>query len=154
MVFTFQDGIVVYDTIPVEGIRLDIQQLTLVENESQKLEVTIDPDNATDATIVWESSDKAIATVENGVVTAVAMGTATITAKTEDGNISDTCTVTVWGSCGENVRWFLESKTLTIDGEGAMYDYTESPWFADRKNITTVIISLMKGTLDIKRGSV
>ena len=53
----------------------------------------MEPENATDKAIVWTSSDNAVATVENGVVTAVKAGTATITAAC--GSAKAECTVTV-----------------------------------------------------------
>ena len=58
------------------------------------LVATVTPDNATDKTVTWSTSDAAVATVnESGVVTAVAAGTATITAKA--GEKTATCVVTV-----------------------------------------------------------
>ncbi len=63
--------------------------------ESETLTAIVAPDNATDKTVNWESSNTAVATVSNGTVTAVAEGTATITVTTVDGNKTATCTVTV-----------------------------------------------------------
>lgn len=61
---------------------------------TMQLSAIVAPDNATDKTVIWSSSDQNIATVnENGLVTGVASGTATITAKA--GEQSATCTVTV-----------------------------------------------------------
>ena len=54
------------------------------------------PDNATNQELIWTSSDPTIATVDsNGKVTGVKEGTVTITAKTPDGGVKATCTVTV-----------------------------------------------------------
>ena len=53
--------------------------------ETDNLEVTYNPTNTTDdKTITWTSSDITIATIDNGVVTAIAPGTATITATVGD----------------------------------------------------------------------
>ena len=79
--------------VPATGVTLDKTELSLTEGESATLTATVEPENATDKTIVWTSSDNAVATVENGVVTAVKAGTATITAAC--GSAKAECTVTV-----------------------------------------------------------
>jgi uncharacterized protein YjdB len=76
---------------------LDKDTLALtVGGETGSLSATTVPDGET---VDWSSSDEAVATVEDGVVTAVGAGTATITAKiTVDGqDYTDTCAVTVTG---------------------------------------------------------
>ena len=79
---------------PVNGISLDKDEATLTEGKSMTLVVTVSPDDATDKTVTWSTSDASVATVDNnGVVTAVAAGTATITATA--GDYSATCVVTV-----------------------------------------------------------
>ena len=79
--------------IPATGVTLDKTELSLTEGESATLTATVEPENATDKAIVWTSSDNAVATVENGVVTAVKAGTAIITAAC--GSAKAECTVTV-----------------------------------------------------------
>ncbi len=60
----------------------------------QSLSATVTPEDATDKTITWSSSDEKVATVDGGKVTGVE-GTATITATTKSGDKTATCTVTV-----------------------------------------------------------
>ena len=79
--------------IVVTGITLDRTNVELAEGETTTLVATVAPDDATVKMVAWSTSDEAIATVDNGVVTAVAAGTATITAKA--GDKKATCTVTV-----------------------------------------------------------
>lgn len=79
--------------ISVESITLNKTQLSLVKGATETLTATVLPTTATDKAVTWESSDTAVATVENGVVTAVAAGNATITAKA--GEKTATCAVTV-----------------------------------------------------------
>lgn len=67
--------------IPVESVKLDKSELELYEGEFMTLIATVKPDDATDKTVAWSSSDASIATVENGLVIAVKEGSATITAK-------------------------------------------------------------------------
>ena len=82
--------------VNVESIALNENTLTLYTNRDPKtaaLTATVSPDNATDKTVAWTSADEKIATVENGVVTAVGNGTTTITAQA--GGKTAVCTVTV-----------------------------------------------------------
>ena len=71
--------------------------LTLTKGQTQKLTATVAPANATNRTVTWKTSDKNVATVsENGLVTAVGGGDATITCTAKDGsNVKATCKVTV-----------------------------------------------------------
>lgn len=81
---------------PAASVSLDKKELSLNVNDEVSLNATVLPDNATDKSVTWTSSDNAVATVDaNGKVTAVAKGTATITVKTNDGGFEDTCEVTV-----------------------------------------------------------
>lgn len=80
-------------TISVESITLNKTQLSLVKGATETLTATVLPTTATDKAVTWESSDTAVATVKDGIVTAVAAGNATITAKA--GEKTATCAVTV-----------------------------------------------------------
>ena len=87
------DDSVIYKVTKVE---LNKTSLTLDVGNSDTLIAAITPDNATDKSVTWESSAPGVATVDtSGKVTAVAPGTATITATTEDGSKTATCVVTV-----------------------------------------------------------
>ena len=82
---------------PVTGIRLNKSSLTMDALGTFQMTASASPDNAYDKRILWSSSDPAIATVdENGLVTALKKGTATITAAAMDGSgAKSTCKVTV-----------------------------------------------------------
>ena len=80
-------------TVDPEGITVSPTTLNLTEGETSTLTATVTPADA-NKYVTWTSSDDAVATVENGVVTAVGAGTATITAKTVN-NLTATCSVTV-----------------------------------------------------------
>ena len=81
--------------VPVESIAVDPDKTIVKVGECKQLNVTISPENATDQTVTWSSSDKSIVTVdENGKITGVKPGTATITVTTANG-LTATCTVTV-----------------------------------------------------------
>ena len=80
--------------IPVSSISLDKESLELSDGESKTLKATIKPDNATNKTVSWSSSNNAVATVDNnGKVTAIKEGATTITAKA--GDKETTCSINV-----------------------------------------------------------
>ena len=80
----------------VSGISLDPTAIdTYVGAAPVEITAVIAPANASNQNITWTSSDENVATVDNGVVTGVGAGTATITATTEDGGFTATATVNV-----------------------------------------------------------
>ena len=81
------------EDVPVESVTLNHTELSMVTGETVTLVASVSPITATDKTVVWESNDPEVATVEDGVVTAVAAGNATITATA--GGKSATCSVVV-----------------------------------------------------------
>ena len=81
------------DDIAVTAVKLNKDSLTLKVGASEKLTVSVEPTNAADRTVSWSTSNAAVATVSDGTVTAVAAGTAVITAKA--GDKSAACTITV-----------------------------------------------------------
>ena len=83
------------EPVQVTDVELDITQKALNVGDTFTLTATVKPDNATDKSVTWSSSNTSVATVdENGVVTAVTEGTATITATASNG-VEASCTVTV-----------------------------------------------------------
>ena len=82
--------------VPVDRVALSPSTLNLKEDETGTLTATVEPSNATNKNVTWESSNTSVATVDaSGLVTAVSAGTATITVTTEDGDKTATCEVTV-----------------------------------------------------------
>ena len=81
--------------VAVSEVSLNHSALELLEGESTTLTATISPEKATNKNVIWTSSDTSVIIVDNGKVTAIKEGTATITVTTEDGNKSATCEVTV-----------------------------------------------------------
>ncbi|MDO4374695.1 MAG: YDG domain-containing protein [Clostridia bacterium] len=94
--YTLKDENIACSTLtivnPCTGIKLDRDTLTIARGETATLTATVEPADTTN-TIVWSSENDNIATVENGVVTAVGLGETTITAACGDKTAS--CKVTV-----------------------------------------------------------
>ena len=88
--------------IPVTAFSLSATSLELKIDETNQLDVLFFPENANKLpTLVWESDNDKVATVsQEGLVTAVGVGTAVVTARTNDGSLSETCAVKVWKDKG------------------------------------------------------
>ena len=82
------------EPVPCTGIVLSADTLSFTTTDPQTLSVVVSPDNTTD-TVTWSVSPSGIVAVDNGVVTPIANGEATVTATC--GSYSDTCAVTVSG---------------------------------------------------------
>ena len=82
-------------TVAVSGIYLNKAELSLDIGESATISCTVSPAGASDKNVKWASSDVSVATVTNGVVKAVAAGSAVITATTNDGGYAASCKVAV-----------------------------------------------------------
>ena len=90
-----EEGSTPVTPVAVTGVTLDQSEAEIAVGGTVTLTPTVSPSNATTKTVTWESSDDAVATVADGVVTGVAVGTATITVTTDDGDFTATCDITV-----------------------------------------------------------
>ena len=100
----------------VEQIALGKTAINLTVGEATTLTVTITPEDATNQELAWTSSDTNVATVENGTITAVGTGTATITAAATDGSgVSASCQVIVTEAAEEDTDYSLIDNTLYIE---------------------------------------
>ena len=81
--------------VPVQSVGLNKTELALEVGKTGTLEAKVEPSDATNKNVTWSSSNPEVATVDNGVVTAVSAGEAIITVTTEDGAKTATCKVTV-----------------------------------------------------------
>ncbi len=104
-------------TVPVSSITLDKTTLSLVIGESFTLTATVKPDDATDKTVIWSSSDESVARVDNGKVTAVNAGQAKISAAV--GNITTSCNVVVYQSDNVIIYTTADKKVLKPYNEDA-----------------------------------
>ena len=101
----------------VESVALDKSDANMFVEESLQLNATVLPEDAFNKTLIWNSSDVAVAVVDsNGLVTAISPGMAKITATTTDGsNLSAFCTITVNSILATSIDLYPTSLTLDID---------------------------------------
>lgn len=113
------------EEIKLDSIALDTKDFELFLGDSKQLSVVYNPENTTDSKdVVWTSSDETVATVENGKVTALKVGTAVITATV--GDKTATVTVTVPVVLIEGIEATLDKSTIAVD-ETANLTITTNP---------------------------
>ena len=132
--------IVTEKEIKTESIVLDKTALGLLEGSTDKLISTVLPENAVNKEVIWASSDESIAKVdENGNVTAIKEGQATIIAKVANTDLIATCEVNVTKLVEENKNSAILSISL-VNGATKEYDVSMEEvekfinWFEERSN--------------------
>jgi hypothetical protein len=113
-------------TIAVTGVTLDCAELSLLAGGAPvTLTASLQPADATNPNVAWSSSNEAVATVVDGVVTPLSPGTAVISVTTEDGGFVAECRVTVTMPEGWAVTKTANPLTLTLArGASATIEYT------------------------------
>jgi len=81
--------------VNVTSVYLDEHTLDLEIAETRQLTATVEPQDAANTAVTWESDDENVATVQDGLVEAIGAGSATVTVKTIDGEHQDNCAVEV-----------------------------------------------------------
>lgn len=121
----------VSEPVSVTGVTLDKNMLEINTRETSQLAATVLPNDATDKSVTWSSSDSNIATVDsNGVVSGVASGSAIITVTTVDGGYTAQCSVNVSDSPYTELE-YIESTTTGgqyIDLDIKLYE-TLGAWY-------------------------
>ena len=114
------------ENVAVTGVTVTPASQEVQVGKSTTFIATVTPDNATNKKVTWTSSDESVATVnEDGVVTGVKAGTATITATTVDGGITGTATIEVKEDDviptpvepGNTEQPTIDGTTVTVNGE-------------------------------------
>lgn len=151
--------------IQAESIELDISHLDLIVDDNFQLKATLKPDNTSDKTTLWSTSDNNIVTVSSsGVVTAKGIGTAIITVRNTDGSKTASCTVSVKAKEIPVTSIILSNSSLSmIEGETSTLQATISPsnstnqevsWLSSDPSVATisstgVITAIIAGTTTI-----
>ena len=135
---------ILVEATSVTSISIDKTSASLKVGETVTLTATVNPDDATDKMVSWTTSDATVATVDNGVVTAKKVGTATITAKA--GDKTATCTITVEPFYVTSISLDQTNITLNI-GESQTLKATITPenatdkmviWTSSNSSVATV----------------
>ena len=125
--------------ISIEAIRVTLNksEMTLQVGANETLTVTIEPNLAVNKFVTWSSDNESVATVDNGKVTAVGVGTATITATTVDGSKTATCSVIVTAATVSVTEVTLNKTTLSLEvGVSETLLPSIAPDNATNKNVT------------------
>ena len=148
--------------IPVESITLNQTSITITEGESQTLVATVKPDDASDKSVTWTSSNTSVITVDsNGKVIAVAEGSATVSASC--GGKDTSCSITVKKKIVPVSSITLSQTSVTLsEGDTKTITATVSPgdatdktviWSSFNPSVATVsngtITALTPGVADI-----
>jgi uncharacterized protein YjdB len=132
-VITVQEAV-----IPVTGMSLNKNILTVSVNGTEQLAATVAPANATNKNVKWGSNATNIATVSaEGVITGIATGAATVTATSEEGGFAASCVITVQEAVIPVTGVSLNKTVLTVSVNGTeQLAATVAPANATNKNVT------------------
>lgn len=119
--------------IALTGVKLSAKSITLEKGKSKTIKATISPSNATNQKLTWTTSNKKVATVSNGKITAKGKGTATITVKTANGKKAS-CKVTVKISVSK--LKLNKERVFLRQGKSQTLKLTITPSDAQNKKVT------------------
>ncbi len=146
--------------VPVTGVTVSPTSTQIYVGSSLQLQVTVEPQDAVNKNVTFESSDQAIATVDNaGMVTGVASGGAVIVCRTEDGNYFATCNVTVIQGVSLTLdpavreiaigKSFKINKIVAPEGSKKKAEWTSSNEKVARVNASGKVTGVKKGSAKI-----
>ena len=124
--------------VPVTGVSLNKATMSLTAGSTGTLTATITPENATNKNLTWTSDNEAVVAVSDGVVSAVAAGTANITVTTADGSKTATCVVTVTRRSSSSSR---PSYPITTPDKTENGSVTVTPKSAKRGSVVTITVT-------------
>lgn len=136
----------------VTSVTLDKKELTILTGEKANLKVTINPNYAENKNIKWETSNKSIAKVDNGEITAISPGSAEIKVITEDGEKEAICKVTVIAAPIKSITFKEEEQIVYVDTETTLKTISdpidsviENPiWTSSNELVATVENGIVK----------
>ena len=142
-------------TYYAESVTLNKTSVDLPIGHTDTLTATVLPDYTTDKSVTWVSSEPSIVKVENGVITALSAGTATVTATTSNGKTAS-CTVTALFIPVTNI--IINESLIYVDaGDSITVNATAVPenatltnlvWSSSNTNIATVSGGVINGVSD------
>ena len=129
------------------GVTVDSSEITLEKGETRKLSFSVTPEGAEWQGVYWQSSDESVVTVDqDGIVTAVAVGTAEVSVHVD--SFKDVCIVTVKGGALESFDLNETSLSLFVGGTSLLsftynpadadFDPKDAVWSSDNESVATV----------------
>jgi len=136
------------DSLLVTNVKMESNTIELEKNKTYDMKVTFTPSTVSNIELTWFSSDEKVATVNNGIITAVAPGSCVVTVKTANGNI-DNCLVKVLGDGNYNPVEEIKINSTDVSlNKGTSYNisYEVVPsesanlitWVSSNKEVATV----------------
>ena len=124
-------------TPAITDVEFDVSSMELVVGSSDTVKVSTQPEGIAADQLVWTSDKTEVATVENGIVKALSVGKATITASTEDGQVSDSLEVNVVPVWVTGIV-LSDGNISLVTGQSKTVRATVSPENATDKNVSWV----------------
>ena len=138
---------IVNPTVDGTGITLNKTEATINLGESLNLIATIHPENATDKTVTWRSTNETVAKVVNGAVSTLGMGTVTITATAANGMTAQ-CVITVNGNAV--IQYERSGGFYIVTGIEGKTDKLEIPFLYDGLRVRAIEAGAFRGNTDLK----
>lgn len=140
----------VVDVIPLKSISINKSNIVIKENSYENLIISYSPSNATNKKVTWKSSNTNIVTVDQqGNITGVNPGSATVTAISNDGGYVSMCNVTVEAISKNIIGIDLDKKELSIvSGKKEKLNVIINPSYAENKNIIWISSNEEVATVD------
>lgn len=153
------------NVVPVTGVTVDIMSLSMVIGDHETLTATIEPENASNQEVIWTSSDKEVATVdETGKVTALAQGETKISVTSMDGGFRTSCVVAVYAEPVPVTGVTLDAEAVSVAmGQRHNLKVTVLPenatdkfvvWRSDATTIAQVNASGLVNALDVGQATI
>lgn len=142
--------------IAVTGVTLDKSSVSIKKAEKVTLTATVAPEDASNKNVTWTSSNENVATVVDGVVTGVGVGSAVITVTTEDGEKTATCDVEVTAAYVVAGKYNLSTKAVegyTVDGSSSGKWTSQSAGVSQTHDNITVTAKIDSSGPNIKPAS-
>lgn len=127
--------------IPVTGVSLNENTLSIKKGESAMLAASVKPSDATNQSVKWSTSNSNV-TVSNGKVTGKAVGTSVVTVTTDDGGYTAQCTVNVAENTVDPSESHTELESLSVDGNC----YFDTEILPDQNTNTEAKLYIKSGT--------
>lgn len=127
--------------IPVMGVSLNENTLSIKKGESAMLAASVKPSDATNQSVKWSTSNSNV-TVSNGKVTGKAVGTSVVKVTTDDGGYTDQCTVNVAENTVDPSESHTKLESLSVDGNC----YFDTEILPDQNTNTEAKLYVKSGT--------